>query len=356
MTMPDDELVQTVDLSAWFGDDAEASAAVVAAVDAQCRRLGFLRITGHGIPDELVQRMLHVTSAFFDLPEAEKQSYVLDDKARNRGYASYGSEALAYSLGVDAKPDMFEAFNVGVEVADYADPYYAAEAHRMFASNVWPERPEAMRPVWLEYFNACKGLSEVLMRIFALGLRMPEDYLVERTGKAPSVMRANNYQRRDGHAEPEVGQMRMGAHSDYGACTILLADRVPGLQIVGPDGHWHDVLPEPGTLLVNLGDLLAEWTNDRWRSTLHRVVPPPAGTEGAMRRRSIAYFHEADYDALVTVMPTCVSADEPAKYEPVTAGDHLMNKLMGPRTLQKSAADQTALGERVAAVAGPGGH
>ena len=83
--------------------------------------------------------------------------------------------------------------------------------------------------------------------------------------------------------------MRMGAHSDYGACTILLADPVPGLQIIGPDGGWHDVLPEPGTLLVNLGDLLAKWTNDRWRSTVHRVVPPPpasrARCSGAPRTR-----------------------------------------------------------------------
>ena len=350
MTSGDNDLVRTVDLGGWFGSDAVARARVVAEVDAECRRLGFLRITGHGISSELCERMLSVTSAFFDLSENEKHRYLLDDKARNRGYASYGSEALAYSLGVDAKPDMFEAFNCGVEVVDYADPYYAAEQHRMFASNVWPQQPEAMRPVWLEYFNACKMLSEVLMRIFAEGLGMPERYLLDRTSRAPSVMRANNYQRRDGQAEPEVGQMRMGAHSDYGACTILLADRVPGLQIVGPDGQWHDVLPEPGTLLINLGDLLAEWTNDRWRSTLHRVVPPPVGTSGPVRRRSIAYFHEADYDALVTVMPTCISADIPAKYEPVTAGDHLMKKLMGPRTMQKSAADQTSLGDRAAAI------
>ena len=346
----DTDLVRTLDISAWFGDDPTARAAVVDAVDAECRRIGFLRITGHRIPAELVERMFAVTTAFFDLPEADKAAYVLEDKARNRGYASYGSEALAYSLGVDAKPDMFEAFNCGTEVADYDDPYFGAERHRMFSDNVWPDTPAPMKETWLEYFAACETLSHELMHLFAVSLDMPEQYLVERSSKAPNVIRANNYQRRSEHADPEPGQMRMGAHSDYGACTILAADPVPGLQILRPDNVWYDVLPEPGTLLVNLGDLLAEWTNDRWRSTLHRVVPPPLSS-GASRRRSIAFFHEADYDALVTVMPTCTSADNPPRYEPVTAGEHLMNKLMGPRTLQKSNADQTAVGDRVQAVA-----
>ena len=345
------DLVRTIDISAWFGDDPAARAAVIAAVDAECRRIGFLRITGHRIAAELIERMFAVTTAFFDLPEGTKTAYTLEDKARNRGYASYGSEALAYSLGVDAKPDMFEAFNCGTEVQDYSDPYFGAERHRMFSENVWPDVPASMKSVWVEYFEACVNLGHELMHLFTIALGMPADYLVARSSKAPNVMRANNYQRRSEHVDPEPGQMRMGAHTDYGACTILAADPVPGLQILGPDNEWHDVLPEPGTLLVNLGDLLAEWTNDRWRSTLHRVVPPPVAS-GASKRRSIAFFHEADYDALVTVMPTCTSADNPPHYAPITAGEHLMNKLMGPRMLQKSKADQTGLGDRAQAVAG----
>lgn len=343
------DLVKTIDISPWFSGDADARAQLLADIDAECQRIGFLRISGHPVAAELIERMLATTSAFFDLPEPEKLSYVLEDKAKNRGYAAYGSEALAYSLGVDTKPDMFEAFNCGFEVDDYDDPYFANERHRMFAGNVWPTEPASMRSVWVEYFEACDALAAELMKIFALALGMPENYLVEHTNRAPSVMRANNYERRSEHPPAQDGQLRMGAHSDYGTCTILLADPVPGLQIVGPDGAWHDVLPEPGTFLVNLGDLLAEWTNDRWHSTVHRVVPPTDPTAPA-RRRSIAFFHEANYDAIVTVMPTCVEADGVVKYEPITAGEHLMNKLMGPRTLQRSQADQTVDGERLAAV------
>jgi isopenicillin N synthase-like dioxygenase len=343
------DLVRTIDLGPWFGGDRDALEALLHLVDGECRRVGFLRLTGHGVEAELMDRMLATTSAFFDRPEDEKLSYVLADKARNRGYAAYGSEALAYSLGVDAKPDMFEAFNCGVEVANELDPYIANERHRMFAENVWPDRPAEMREVWTEYFDACRALAAELMRMFALALDMPESYLAEQTSRGPSVMRANNYERRSEHPTPVDGQLRMGAHSDYGVCTLLLADPEPGLQIVGPDGAWHDVLPEPGTFLVNLGDLLAEWTNDRWRSTVHRVVPPK-GIDGPARRRSIAFFFEANYDAVVSVMPTCVGPDGVIKYAPITAGEHLMNKLMGPRTMQPSTADQSTLGDRRAAV------
>jgi isopenicillin N synthase-like dioxygenase len=343
------DLVRTIDLAPWFGGNQDALESLLRLVDGECRRVGFLRLTGHGVAAELMDRMLATTSEFFDLPEAEKLSHVLADKARNRGYAAYGSEALAYSLGVDAKPDMFEAFNCGVEVVDELDPYVANERHRMFAENVWPHRPVEMREVWTEYFDACRALALELMRMFSLALDMPESYLAEHTSRGPSVMRANNYERRSEHPAPVDGQLRMGAHSDYGVCTLLLADPVPGLQIVGPDGAWHDVLPEPGTFLVNLGDLLAEWTNDRWRSTVHRVVPPKR-IDGPARRRSIAFFFEADYDAVVSVMSTCVGPDGVSKYAPITAGEHLMNKLMGPRTMQPSTADQSTLGDRRAAV------
>ncbi len=126
--------------------------------------------------------------------------------------------------------------------------------------------------------------------------------------------------------------MRMGAHTDYGMVTVLYADPVPGLQIVGPDGHWHDVVPEPGALVVNLGDMTAQWTNDRWRSTLHRVVPPTSSVDGPARRRSVALFFDANYDAIVECVPTCTDADHPRRYPPVVAGEHLMAKIMGPRT------------------------
>ncbi len=221
-----DGLVQTIDLSRWFTGDAEARLAVVEEIDQECRRVGFLRVSGHGVAAELIEQMLDVTTA---------------------------RATIRHAVGLGA------------------------------------------------YFAACQALAGELNRMFAVALGMPEDFIFDKINRAACVMRANNYERRSHHADPEPGQVRMGAHTDYGVCTILLADPVPGLQIVGPDGAWHDVLPDPGTFLVNLGDLLAEWTNDRWRSTLHRVVPPTV--VGPARRRSVAFFQEANCDALVEVCP-----------------------------------------------------
>ena len=130
--------------------------------------------------------------------------------------------------------------------------------------------------------------------------------------------------------------MRMGAHTDYGSITVLLADPVPGLQISDGAGSWHDVVPSEGSFVVNVGDLLSEWSNDRWRSTLHRVVPPPPGVVGAVRRRSVAWFQQPNHDAVIECLPTCCDAANPPRYSPVTSGDHLLAKLMGPRLLRPS--------------------
>ena len=181
--------------------------------------------------------------------------------------------------------------------------------------------------------------------IVCVALDVPLHFFRERTGRAANLLRVNHYQRHEQHGASLPGQMRMGAHTDYGMCTILLADPVPGLQI-HLDGEWRDVVPQPGTLLVNLGDLIAEWTNDRWRSTLHRVVPAPSDTTGPFRRRSLAFFHEANYDTVVATIPSCIDADHPAKYPPVVAGEHLMAKLMGPRSLSKTDAVQTTAASR----------
>ena len=122
----------------------------------------------------------------------------------------------------------------------------------------------------------------------------------------------------------------MGAHTDYGIVTVLWADQVPGLEIHGVDGEWHPVMPADGALLVNLGDAIARWTNEEWISTMHRVAAPRIN--GALvPRRSAAYFHDGNVDALIECLPSCVSAGNPARYAPVTVGDHLAAKLAGSR-------------------------
>jgi isopenicillin N synthase-like dioxygenase len=340
-TVPSVQLVPTVDLEPWHSGDLAGRAEVARQFDEACRSIGFLQVVGHGVPDGVIDEMGRATAEFFALPLEEKRRCVPPDPTINRGYAASGTEALAYSIGMQAQPDLFEAFNIGEDAVDDSDPYYAAERHRLFAPNIWPDRPAALRSALVAYFAAVRAVALTLTEVFAPALGLPDGWFRPFVDRSTTTMRVNNYERRPDDDEPRTGQQRMGAHTDYGVVTVLYADQVPGLQIVGPDGGWLDVVPDRGAFLVNLGDLTAEWTNDNWRSTLHRVVPPPAGSD-PVRRRSVAFFLDANWDARIECVPTCTDADNPPKYAPVHAGEHLMAKLLGPRTLRPSEAMDTA--------------
>ena len=335
------ELVPTVDLGPWYGGDPAARGEVAHRLDEACRSIGFLQVVGHRVADGVVDAMRKATSEFFALPLDEKRKWVPPDPTINRGYAASQTEALAYSIGKQAPPDLFEAFNIGEDSVDDSDPFYAAERHRLFAPNIWPDHPPSLRPALVAYFAAVREVALTLTDVFAPALGLADGWFRPFVDRSTTTMRVNNYERRADDGDPLPGQQRMGAHTDYGVVTVLYADQVEGLQIVGPDGDWHDVVADRGSLLVNLGDLTAEWTNDRWRSTLHRVVPPPAGT-GPVRRRSVAFFLDANWDATIECVPTCTDAANPPKYPPVVAGEHLMAKLLGPRTLRPSEAMDTA--------------
>jgi isopenicillin N synthase-like dioxygenase len=297
----------------------------------------------------VIDDMVAATDEFFALPLDEKLRYRSPRPEINRGYAAKGTEGLTYSLGVDGRPpDLFEAFNIG---PDEVPPGVPADRPE-FAPNLWPARPTGLRDALVPYFTDVAALARRITSVMALALGLDATFFDDKTDHSTDTLRVNHYERGAGEPAPAPGQQRMGAHTDYGIVTVLYADRVPGLEILGPDGQWHGVLPPEGAFLVNLGDLLAEWTNDRWRSTLHRVVPPPTSAEGPSVRRSMAFFHDGNYDAVIECLPTCCSADNPPRYPRVTAGEHLMAKLLGPRTLTASDAMST-MGARADAVTGP---
>jgi isopenicillin N synthase-like dioxygenase len=343
------EFVPIIDISEWEAGGVDSRRRIAGEVDQACRQIGFLQVVGHGVPTDVVDTMLAASDAFFGRPLAEKLFSESPSPELNRGYASLGSESLSYSLGVDAPPDLFEAFNIGTDDLDDDDPVIAAERHRILAPNIWPESMPGFRQALVGYFDEVAMLAHRLTSIFAVALDLDEDFFAGKTDHSTDTMRMIRYERQPASPDPLPGQVRMGAHTDYGIVTLLYADPVPGLQIVGFDGGWHGVVPAPGAFLVNLGDLLAEWTNDRWRSTVHRVVPPPVGDTEPALRRSVAFFHDGNYDALVEVLPTCSSPDNPAKYPPILAGDHLMAKLTAPRDRVASTATDFA-GDRLTAI------
>lgn len=318
------------------GADRIDRADIAGKIDGACREFGFFQAAGHGIDPAVIEAMAAALDEFWAWSVAAKEAFVPDDPTVNRGYARLGSEALAYSLGTATAPDWFEAFNTGPE-PDPDNPVHRLNPHNFFSPTPWPEI-DGFRRALMAYLDEATALAHHLTSLFALALDLEPDFFVSRTDHSTDAMRCIHYP----PLADSLPRLGMGAHTDYGIVTVLWADRAPGLEIVGPDGQWRPVLPEPDTLLVNLGDLLAEWTNDRWRSTLHRVVPPAPGH----RRRSVAFFHDGNYDAVVECLPSCTSTENPPRYEPVIAGEHLIAKLMGPRTMTASSAESTA-GDRL---------
>jgi isopenicillin N synthase-like dioxygenase len=313
--------------------DAAARAGVVRQVDAAARTVGFMQVTGHGIPPSAVAEFTAATDAFFALDAEAKEAYRCP-AGINRGYTPPRAESLANSLGLATAADLFEAMNVGTSAADFPE---LDLPENIYAGNVYPTREvPGFEPAVTAWFEAAGRVARTMVRIFGVALGGREDCFASFTDHSIDVLRMNNYRLPGPAAELAKDQLGMGAHTDYGIVTVLRADPVPGLEIHGTDGSWHPVRPAPGALLVNLGDAIARWTNEEWLSTLHRVVPPRAG--GALvPRRSAAYFHDGNVDAVIECLPGCVTAANPARYEPVTVGEHLAAKLAGSRGGQLNA-------------------
>jgi isopenicillin N synthase-like dioxygenase len=312
------------DMSRFAAADAGGKRSLGREVDAICRQTGFLAIDRHGVPQAVIDRAWSLARAFFDLPFEEK----LKAKAPYAGYP-YGyllpqAEALAKSRGEETPPDLKESFNGGpAKVPDgLTDPQALAFC---YAPTIWPEAPAGFREAWQAYYAEMEGLAARIMRVFAVALELPETYFDSFIDKPISALRALNYPHPT--SPPLPGQLRAGAHSDYGSLTILLPEAASGgLEIFTPEKGWRPVPPVPGAFIINLGDLMARWTNDCWVSTLHRVVNPPADASGSTRRQSFAYFHQPNWHAEIACLPSCLAPGERPKYEPVLSGPYLMSK------------------------------
>ena len=328
--------VPIVDITPYAqgGTDAE-KAEVARRIDDACRTVGFIQITGHGIPAPVIDGLADAMDRFFELDLETKSAYRTPPQI-NRGYTPPKSESLSLSLGVEKAGrmnDFFEAFNVGAGQAHY--PHVADLPQPDYAENVWPD-VEGFRPQVEAYFAEAARVARTMTRIFADALGLAPDFYPTLTDHSLDVLRMNNYALPPGTQVALDGDLiGMGEHTDYGIVTVLWADQVAGLQVLGVDGSWNDVMPADDALLINLGDVTARLTNDQWLSTLHRVKPPVI--DGTIeRRRSAAFFHDGNVDATVGPLPWCVDAAYPARYEPVTVGEHIAAKLAGSRAGKKN--------------------
>jgi isopenicillin N synthase-like dioxygenase len=268
-------------------------------IDAALCEAGFFAITQHGVGDAVLAAAFDAGHRFFALPEDVKQRWHIDRWPLRRGFDPIGWQALDPTQ----PPDVKESFYTGVE---------------SIGPNQWPD--EALLPGFRAaveaYATAMEALARRLMGLFELALALPGGHFDGFMRHPTCTTRLLHYPPQPAAAAP--GQIGCGAHTDWGALTLLAQDDAGGLQ-VQTAGGWIDVPPLPGALVVNVGDMTQRWTNDRWPSTMHRVINKQSGRD----RRSIAYFFDLDADATIVPLPSCVSAARPARYGPITAGEHL---------------------------------
>ena len=316
--------------------------AVAKEIGEACENVGFFAIQNHGVDRKVIEKAWNETGNFFDLPvdvKVGEDGFLLMTDSFPYGYSPFGGEVLgkgdelgrsadgsdATSTGKENRPaggregDMKEMFAVG--------PYNPGSG---IPAPRFPPNATAFESATMTYYQSMEKLSAALMRGFALALDLEENWFVDKNDRHASTLRSLNYPTVSGMKPPKPGQMRASAHTDYGVLTILKSGG-PGLQVKLLDGKWHDAPFLEDAFIINLGDLMSRWTNDKWLSTPHRVVvldsaPGKDTLRMAERRQSMAYFCNLNMDAHVETISTCIGPGNPAKYKPCKAGDHLMAK------------------------------
>jgi isopenicillin N synthase-like dioxygenase len=323
--------IPAIDIAPFLAGDPAGKRQVAEAFARACEEIGFVVISGHGIPVATIERLFERSFAFFDLPQEVKNRWHPTGEAKQRGYHALATRGLASTLGKEAPMDLRESVFIG-PITDHRAAYAdLPEARTAYAENLIPTEPAGVDTALVGMYRAFEQLSAHLLRIFAIALNMPEDHFAALIDRHFSVLSVHHY---PALTEPPLpGQLRTGAHTDYGALTILAMTPLAmtgargGLEARMADGSWLPVQLEPGELVVNLGDMMQRWTNDRWVSTLHRVVVPENLNDAMSRRMSVGYFMHPNYDAEISCIPTCLAPGETPRYPAITAGGHIRAKI-----------------------------
>jgi isopenicillin N synthase-like dioxygenase len=313
--------IPVIDLAPFLSGSPEGRAKVSAEIRKAGEEIGFFLVKGHGVDQALIDSTYLATTNFFRMPIEDKLAIRQPPGNKPRGYTPFKGETLAASLGKAAPGDLKEMIDIGPVDVPGGEYYSSPEAGYYFHPNLWPDKPAGFQVTLEAYYRRMNRLANDLMAIFAHALDLPENFFFDKLDKNISALRVICYPEQN--ELPEPGQLRSGAHTDYGTLTILMADKAAGgLQAQHRDGYWVDVMIEPGTYVVNIGDIMQIWTNDRWISTLHRVVNPPREVADTSRRHSVVFFHQPNYDALIETLPSCFDAQHPKKYEAITYKEH----------------------------------
>lgn len=288
--------------------DGSGTRRIAKALHRASQEIGFIYIQGHGISEALISSARKAALRFFHQPNEIKERVAVSEK--HRGFLGQGSARMQ----TGAKADFKESFIFGYEDADGRTP----EDHPLRGANRWPDSMPGFRQGAMAYFQAAHEVAHHLMRGFALGLDLPEDFFLRSRGTPMSRASFVYYPPQDEELGPD--QFGVGPHTDFGVLTVLCQDDVGGLQVQDLAGDWVTAHPIPGSLVVNVGDLLARWTSHAYRSTPHRVV-----NSSGRERLSLVLAYDPEPETVID--PRAVfGKDVETTYEPMTCGDYLITR------------------------------
>ncbi|MEM9514718.1 MAG: 2-oxoglutarate and iron-dependent oxygenase domain-containing protein [Actinomycetota bacterium] len=312
--------------------------AIAHEIDRTLCETGFLLVTGHGIDDDVRDAYFDAMHRFFDLPLDHKNDIAIGKSQFHRGYVGFATETLEGALGGDEDAvgdslagDMKETLDTGLEHGpDHPEVIAGTPLH---GPNQWPAL-DGFRNAVEAYRAAVIESAKRVQRALAMALDLEPEFFVAQPGETMYHLRLIHYPPMD-RLTPEPGQLGCGAHTDYGTVTLLADDGVGGLQVRERSGEWIDVTVPDGHLVVNLGDLMAIWTNDRWVSNPHRVVNPP-GTN----RYSSPLFVTPPFHLRIETLDTCIADGDTPRHEPLITGPYLMSRFDGTHSYRNELLDE----------------
>ena len=308
--------IPEINVSTLGGDNLAAKQVTAAEIARACADTGFFTITGHGVDVGLIARTRAAATEFFASPETLKNSVRRPPEKISRGWNPPRDRSLANTLGEETPPDLQEAWAMGPPNSG-DEPYFTEGAgKKLFAPNKWPKISE-FREILTGYHEAMTGLANRMMKGFALALDLDEEYFCRQADRPCSVVRLVHYPAQT--EAPLAGQLRAGAHTDYGSFTFVKGDNVPGgLQVSDGSGGWVDVEAPLDGFVCNIGDTMQRWTGGKFRSTLHRVINPPVDAV-TQNRISLVYFHLPNIDAVL---------GDAHDSDALTFGEHYFGKIV----------------------------
>jgi len=305
--------IPVVDLSDFLSENPVKKSAFVKALGDAYREIGFVAVKNHGISDALIADLYREVKAFFSLPSEIKLKYEQKDLAGQRGYTSFGKEHAKGSTVADMK----EFWQFGQIVTDN-DPIKSE-----YPDNVWVVELPGFNEVGIHAYHSFENCGRHLLRAIANYMKLPENYFDDKIHNGNSILRAIHY---PPILENPESAVRAGQHEDINLITLLVGASAEGLEILTMQEEWVPVTALPGQIVVNVGDMLQRLTNGYLKSTTHRVVNPPQENWGTSRY-SIPFFLHPRSEMKLNCLPSCVNFDNPKKYDDITAGEYLDERL-----------------------------